>query len=405
VVVVTVRQRRALDADLADPELYRFGPPHDVFDALREYAPVRWQATPFGTPTGGFWSLTRHDDIASLSRNREDFTVIHGCAFPSVDRVTIKAQTMFNDAPVHTRLRRIATRSFTPRVIAHFETWIRTIVNDVLDTIATMDRFDFVHHVSEHIPGLVIADVLGVPRDRRQFIADTANNMVEAMINIDMDTQGTAKAAAPMFDYAFELRDLKRREPAEDVVTELVNAPEQLTDDEFKTFVILLVSAGFETTYTAMSQGMRLLVENPDIEAQVADQLAAGGIDLAVEEILRYTTPVREMARTAKHDTEIRGQKIAKDKMVVMWCVAGNRDPEVFENPHRFDAARSPNPHQSFGAGGAHFCLGAPMAHLEIRLLFEEIYARGMKFELNGEPVPHANHFMNRLRSLPLVQV
>lgn len=207
-----------------------------------------------------------------------------------------------------------------------------------------------------------------------------------------------------MSEYGFELRDLKRRQPAQDLISELVSSPEQLTDQEYKGFFLLLLMAGYETTHTLMAQGMRSILENESIAQQVAGQCSIGNTSGAVEEILRYVSPVNNMARCAKQDVVIRGERIAAGDLVVLWYAAGNRDPSVFHSPHLFDATRDPNPHMAFGGGGTHFCLGAHLARLEGRILFEELHRRGIKLELAGEPEQVPNMFINQLAKLPLAR-
>jgi cytochrome P450 len=393
----------ALDVDLSDVASWVDGPPHAVFDVLRGQDSIAWQPTA-GAPTGGFWSLTRFDDIVEVSRDRDRFTVTRGAAYPATDLETFGENMMLKDPPEHTRLRRIVSKGFSPRVVARFEHWVQDIVDETLDHIEGLDTFDFVDEVASVVPGLVIADILGVPRDKRRDIVSWANTMFAAYSNSVADPEGIARAGASLISYAFELQELKRSQPAEDIVSELVASPEQLTDDEFKSFFVLLLMAGYETTHTMMAQGMREIVENDAVARHVSTQVAGGNVGAVVEEILRFESPVNQMTRCANRDIEFRGQKIAEGDMVVMWYTAANRDPSIFSDPNVFDATRSDNPHQGFGGGGAHFCMGAHLARLEGRILFESLHERGITLRLAGEPQRIPNLFINQLGKLPVAR-
>jgi hypothetical protein len=235
----------ALEVDLSIASTYAVGPPHQVCDVLREHAPVKWQPAGEGTTTGGFWSLARFDDIAGVSRSKEAFTNQRGNTFPIVDRSTATTSFLRTGPPVHTRLRRVASESFTPRVVSRYETWVRDIVDETLDRIEPLDVLDFLSVVASFIPALVIAEVLGVPRQRRVDVVNLTDALFAAVSSQLQDKGAYARAAAPFFEFAFEMREMKRRRPGEDVVPELVNSPEQLTDDEYKDYFMTLVTAGF----------------------------------------------------------------------------------------------------------------------------------------------------------------
>jgi cholest-4-en-3-one 26-monooxygenase len=401
--MVTVSASQARDVDLSDLSTWIDGPPHSVFEALRASAPVHWQPVEAGSHNGGIWSLTRYEHIAEVSRDKENFTITRGTAFPVTDIETFKEQMMQKDPPEHTRLRRIVSRGFSPRVVALFDTWVRDIVSDTLDRIESMDTFDFVAEVEAAVPALVISQVLGVPRERRADIYNWANGNFAAYVDAH-DPDSNAKTAAAMIEYGFELRELKRNHPGDDIVTGLVNSPEQLTDEEYKGFFVLLLMAGFETTHTLMAQGMRAILENDYIADQVASQCNNQNSGGVVEEMLRYVSPVNEMVRCAKRDVVIGDQLIPEGDMVVMWYVSANRDPSVFDNPNMFDASRDPNPHMGFGGGGVHFCIGSHLARLEGRILFEELHRRNIRLRLAGDPIQPPNMFVNQLATLPVAR-
>jgi cholest-4-en-3-one 26-monooxygenase len=399
--MVDMTGRSAIDTDLSTPATWAAGPPHDVFDELRVNAPVHWQPVLAGAPNGGFWSLSRYQDIMDVSRDKEHFTITRGAAFPVTDTESFSEQMMQKDPPEHTRLRRIVSRSFTPRVVGMFETWIREIVVQLVEQLKSVDSFDFVTEVAAVVPALVISDILGVPRDRRHDIVRWANANFAAYIDAE-DLESNAESASEIIAYGFELREEKRRRPGNDIISALVESQEQLTDQEYSNFFLLLLMAGFETTHTMMAQGMRAMLEEKAIGDQVEGLCARSESAAVVEEILRYVSPVNEMVRCATTDVTIGSQRIPAGDMVTMWYVSANRDPSVFDKPQVFDATRNPNPHMGFGGGGTHLCIGAHLARLEGRILLEEMSSRGLRLKLDGDPVQVPNMFLNQLGALPV---
>jgi len=392
---------------LIDPQTWRAGVPHTLFDALREQEPISWNEP----ETGGYWSLTRHKDIAQVSKDHERFTVERGDLYPRPNAETLAVQRdmlTLIDPPNHTRLRKLAAKSFTPRVIAKLEEWVREVIRGVLTDVSDKSEFDFMHDVAARIPGLVIASMLGIGDENgRETIVSCATD-VFAMDQPDgqeRHVRGLQNLAA----FLFQVREDKRAHPGDDIMSALNEARDDngqaLTDMEYVKFVSLLTLAGFETTHTLMGQGMRILLEEPRINDVVREAVENDATRDAVEELLRVVCPVNYFARTAKEDVQIGDQVIKEGEMVLQWFAAANRDPEVFLNPHEFDLNRTPNPHMAFGGGGVHHCLGNHIARLETKILLEEMYSRQMKLEIAGEPRRGANIFVNQILSLPVRHV
>jgi cholest-4-en-3-one 26-monooxygenase len=311
---------------------------------------------------------------------------------------------MWNDPPRHTRIRGLASRGFSTRVVARFEDWVRETVVDILDRLPVGETFDAVDVIAAELPAQVIASVMGVPAEDRHRIVDWANDIFAREEPGGMER--AQRALGEVYAYADTLRDIKRREPAADMITDLSNAEYDgvpITDSEFEQFVMSLLIAGFETTHTLIAQTLRLMCEDPGIDAEVRAATPVDGGRSAVEELLRWITPAMQMARVATRSVPLRDVEVAPGDMVVMWYVAANRDPAVFEDPHTFRAARTQN-HASFGAGGPHFCIGQQLARLEGRILLQELVRRDVRFHLAGPPVRRPTVFINALASLPVRQ-
>ncbi|WP_009480557.1 cytochrome P450 [Rhodococcus sp. JVH1] len=389
---------------LTDPQTWVPGVPHEAFDLLREHGGISWVEP----PTGGYWALTGYDEIAAVSKDHDRFTVEQGSFYPRPAPEVLDSQRgmlLLMDPPDHTRLRRMVSKSFTPRVVSKFNTWIRDVVVQILDEIPETESFDFISVVAARIPGLVIASILGIDEEKdRELIVDCANDIFA--IDAPDGPERHVRAQERLAQYVVELRDHKRLYPGDDMVTSLIDARDEngelLTDQEYVKYIALLVLAGYETTHTLLGQTMLAMIKHPEIADQLQAAVADGGSSGAVEELLRFVTPVNYFSRTATEDVELSGCRIRKGDEVVLWYTAGNRDPKVFPEPHRFDPTRSPNMHMAFGGGGVHHCMGNHVARLEVRLFLEEVFARGLKFELAGEAVRGANIFANQLKSLPI---
>jgi cholest-4-en-3-one 26-monooxygenase len=390
--------------ELTDPETWRAGVPHELFDAQREQEPLAL----LEPGTGPYWSLTRHADIAAASRDHEHFTVTRGSYYPLPTPEVLESQRgmlLLMDPPDHTRLHRLVVKSFTPRVVSKFDGWVREVVIGVLDSVADRSEFDFIPDVAAQIPGLVTAAMLGIPDAAdRQVVVECAKDVfaIDAPDGHERHIRGQQRLAALIMRLLAEKAD----NPDGDLISSL-NAVRsandgQLSEIECVKYLALLTLAGFETTHTLLGQAMRLMMEDASIAAKVRAAYEADNTSGAVEELLRFVSPVNYFARTATADVELGGRTIAEGDVVVLWYAAGNRDPEIFPDPHTFDPTRSPNRHMAFGGGGIHHCMGNHVARLEIRIFLEEFFRRGEVLVPGGEAVRGANMFVNQLVSLPV---
>jgi cytochrome P450 len=401
-----------MDIDLVNPDLYANGGiPHEQFRWLRENAPV-YRHHGDGAGETDFWAITRFDDVVHVSRHPEIFSSHEKLALfpePSQEQLAMQRMMMLNqDPPEHTRKRSIVNRGFTPRTIGKLEDHIRVICDGLIDEIAGRGEADFVHDISAPLPLYVICELLGAPPEDREKIFDWSNRLI-AQDDPDFrapEDDGMA-AATELYAYANELAVRRREEPRDDIVTKLLqqHGGEELSVDEFDLFVMLLTVAGNETTRNAASGGMLAFFENPEQWQRLLDERAAGGDRLSgtfPDEIVRWVTPVNLFKRTALQDTEIRGQRIAEGDKVVVFYSSANRDEDVFTDPFAFDIGRDPNPHIGFGGGGPHFCLGAHLARLELRVLFETLLARMPGITQTGDARRLRSNFINGIKEMPV---
>jgi len=403
------------DLDLTDARIFKQGFPHDVFTTLRREAPVYWQAFPPGFPgehDPGFWVLSRYADVQATNRDAELFCSYDGpqLAIQPAMRGTMLV-TM--DGRDHVRQRRLISAGFTPRMVGRLETQTRKWAVSIVERALERGTCDFVQDVAYQLPMHMIADIVGIPLDDREWLFGLTK---ELLAGSDTDHVASADAflaiQVQMFEYAHELGRRKRAEPQDDVWT-LLATVEIETDDgertalgetELDMFFFLLTIAGSETTRNAISGGLIALVEHPDQLAALRSDPDA--MRPAVEEILRWTSPVAYFARRATRATEIRGVPIAEGDRITLWYPSANRDEEAFEDPFRFDITRTPNNHVAFGGGGPHFCLGANLARHEIAIMFEELLARTTDIEILAPPTHSGltidNPVLGAVRELPV---
>jgi len=387
--------RRSPEADLTESALYAGGFPHEIFTALRHHGPVAWQAFPDGFPGShdpGFWVLSKHEDIQMVSRNPELFSAFDGPQLSHQPEIA-GAMLVSMDGPDHVRQRRLISAGFTPRVVKQLERQIRVWAETIVDRALDQGECDFVSDVAYKLPMHVIADIVGIPLEDRDWLFTMTNEFLQSGLPEDpVAPEEYLGVQMQMFEYAQKLGQDKREHPQDDVWT-LLSTVEVDTEDgeptalsplELDLFFLLLTVAGSETTRNAVSQGLVALLEHP---AQL-DRLRhdPGSTPLAVEEVLRWSSPVAYFARRARRDTEIRGVPIAEGDRVTMWFPSANRDEDVFSDPFLFDIGRSPNPHLAFGGGGVHFCLGAHLARRELATLLDVLLERSARIELAGEP-------------------
>ena len=401
--------------DLFSPEPFRGGFPHEAFTRLRHEAPVSWLDIPDdfeGQHDPGFWLLTRHADVQAANRDTELFSATDG------PQLSLRPEMSGNmlvsmDGRAHLRQRKLISAGFTPRMVSRLEEKARGWAVSILDAALERGRCDFVQDVAYQLPMHMIADIMGIPVEDRARVFDLTLEFLQAG-NPDAPASREAQLATQvqMFQYAQELGRKKRDQPEDDVWTILSTVEVEgadgkrtaLSEVELDFFFLVLTIAGSETTRNAISAGLVALLESPEQLEALRREPAA--LPVAVEEILRWTSPVSYFCRRATRDTEVRGVPIAKGDRVTLWYPSANRDEEVFDESFRFDVARSPNPHVAFGGGGPHFCLGANLARFEIRVLFEELLARTREIELLAPPtygpLGISNPVLLALKELPV---
>lgn len=390
--------------ELYDPAIYEQGVPHDAFRVLRKEAPVSWQTEPTGR---GYWAVTKYADVVEIGKDPGRFSSWRGGTniedYPEEDLDLIRMMMVNMDPPQHAKFRRIAATGFTPRMVARLEPKIRRVTNEVLDVVAKQGSCDFVRTIAAELPLIVIAELMGIPVEDRVRVFDWSNRLIGFS---DPEFQTTPEdgklAAMEMWAYGSELAEKRKGSTGEDLVSVVSNAVvdgEKLSDMEFVSFFLLLAVAGNETTRNAISGGMVALSEHPEERKRlVADPSL---MTSAVEEILRWVAPVMYFRRTAARDTELRGVKIKENDKVVMYYPSANHDEDVFPDADRFDVGRSPNDHLSFG-GGEHFCLGASLARLEIRVMFEELLRRFPDMAVSGKIRRLRSNFINGYKEIPV---
>jgi len=389
-------------AGLLDPDRFLAGPPHDLLDELREIGAERTGEGPTGTP---LTSAFRASDIAAVSKDPGTWSSWEGGIFPHPDQVNHldlnRNLLLFMDPPEHTKYRKILQTAFVPHAVSQLEGRIRAIVSEVLDEAFAHRSFDFVAAVSVPIPLRVLADLMGLPGDDIPQLLDWTDRIEESQRSTE------PAASTPVMEEmaAYLLAQIERQKAAgaDSLVTTLAAAEvdgETLTDIEILVFFALLVFAGNDTTRNTLSAGMLALLEHPDqLDLLRREPERITG---AVEEILRWTTVVEYFCRTAKTDAEVAGCPVAGGEKVMLWYASGSRDPELNDDPHRFDVTRPEPRHMAFGGGGRHFCLGAGLARLELRVALEEILARTASIEPAGTPARLRSNWANALTSLPV---
>ena len=401
--------------DLTNPAEFAHGIPQAAFTAMRERDGLSWVE---GTDSqAGFWNVTRHADVVTVSRDTDTYSSAIGHIQMydiDEDALDARASMIDMDPPIHTRLRRLVSAAFTPRVVQSYQDAIRIRVNEALDNLETAGGGEWMKLVARPIPIGVICDILGVPETDHNYMTELSDHLVAGTSSepLPADAYGNttelrllpfnSPAAHGVNEDARELAKLRRSNPGDDLVTKLLEAEvdgEKLTESEFSNFFRLMIFAGNETTRSSMGHLALNLVEFPDEFSRVrADPKL---ISTATEEVIRYSSAILYFRRTATRDCELNGTAIAKGEKIVMWYAAANFDPEVFDDPLRFDAGRpTPPPNVAFGGGGAHFCLGASLARLEIAILIEELLRRDITLEVVGEPTFIDSNFVNGLESV-----
>ena len=411
------------DADIADPDTYTSGVPHATFLRLRHDDPVSWWDEDHAGGRG-FWAVTRHADLLKVSRDVGTFSSAQGIRLEEMDAEETEARrTMMElDPPEHTAYRRLVSKPFSRREVYAYEQAIRTLARAVVEeALAGEPSFDFVDRIAKQLPMRMLGTLLGVPEDDGPWLVEQGDALLgntdpefttHPVGLVDTDEFRLMPFRSPagieLFRYAQEQARRRRDHPTDDVISDLL-APkidgDVLSEHEFNNFFTLLVAAGNDTTRYTMTAGMKALIERPDQLAELRDGIVAGDTDLvtsAVEEILRWSTVTMHFRRTATADTELAGRTIRAGDKVVIWFVSADYDDEVFADPFTFDLRRSPNPQVAFGLMSPHLCLGAQLARMEIKVLFEELLPRLADVRIDGPIDRLRSNFIAGIKRLPV---
>jgi cytochrome P450 len=404
------------DLDLADPDSYVERVPFEWFDYLRREHPVFWHEEP--APNHGFWAVTRYDDLVAVHMDWETYSSeIGAVGLEELDekQLRIRKTMLETDPPRHRELRNICNKRFSARAVGKYEDFIRDVARRVLDRALEKEEFDFVAEISRELPIRFLCAIFEVPQDDAPQLIEWGDALIgnqdpeySAAVVDQVDTeeykylQFRSPIALKVFEYAERQREECLEDPRDDVLTALSVAQSEgiLSERDFVNYFALLMIAGNETTRHTISHGMLALIENPEQMRALTEDRSL--MPVAVEEILRWATPVLHFRRTATRDAELEGVKIRKGDKVVTWYISANFDETAFPDPYRFDITRQPNDHVTFGPGGPHFCLGAHLARLETRILFEELLPRLQSIELTGPVVRMRSNFVNGIKHMPI---
>ena len=387
-----------------------------AFATLRAENPVPWsneQPPPVeGLPQGpGYWSLTRHADILEASRNPQVYCSSKGAT--SIADLPPQFSEFFGgminmDDPRHGRQRRIVSRGFTPRALGKLEESVSRRADAIVDRVIERGECDFVNDIAAPLPLEIIIDLMGIPESQTEMVFRNTN-VILGLGDPEFNSDPAAiipralGAGGELAALMKEMAEDRLKNPTDDLTSQILNAELEdgaLTGDELASFFVLLVVAGNETTRNAISHGMKALCDYPDQRAKWAADFE-GVAGTAVEEIVRWASPVIFMRRTCTQDTVLGGQAMKEGDKVVLWYNSANRDEAVFENPYQFDVTRTPNEHVGFGGPGPHFCLGANLARREIKVMFERIFRRLPDLEITGEPDLLKSNFIHGIKRMP----
>lgn len=403
---------------LADLDLFANGAPWDVFDDLRVNNPVSWNEEE--APNHGFWAVTRYHDIVDVLRDTETFSSEVGAVnLEELDQsqIEIRKSMLERDGSRHRALRKLLQHQFTPKALAVYESFLRGVTANTLDTALAKNEFDFVDEVAADFPIRVLARLLDVPEEDTDQLIAWGNRMVgntdpESADVLASDPESEkyrdlpfrSPAALEVFEYGFNLANQRRGGNGTDLVSMLVNQTPidgiPVDDRDFRNYFLLLVVAGNETTRHTISHTMNHLMRNPDQVAILREDPSK--IEWAVEEFLRMASPVYHFRRTATKDTVLNGRDIKAGDKVVTFFASGNRDYEIFDDPYTFDVQRRPNEHMAFGRGGPHMCLGNSLARMEIKIMFEDLLSRDVELEPAGEIDYLRSNFVHGIKRFPV---
>jgi cytochrome P450 len=385
-----------------------------AFAELRRGRPIAFHEEPEVPGLGrgpGFWSLTRHADVMEVSRNGQLFSSARG-GVNIIDQPESLAELFGSmiamDDPRHARLRRIVSHGFTPARLRNVVAEVERAAVEIVDAVVDRGRCDFVTDVAAMLPLKIICDMMGIPASEYRYVFDRTNIILgatdpEYVADLTLAIGAILQAGQELATLAEDLAAFREKQPTDDLTSVLIHAEidgERLTKQEIGSFFVLLTAAGNETTRNAISHGMKALSDHPAERRRWMDDFDSIA-PTAVEEIVRWATPVIHFRRTATADTTIGGQPIRAGEKLVMWYCSANRDEAVFTEPERFDVGRTPNDHVGFGGPGPHFCLGAQLARREISVMFRELFRRLPDIEVAGEPAYLASNFINGIKHLP----
>jgi len=386
--------------DLLSPASFAAGHPFDQYTWLRDNDPVHWHDEPDGV---GFWVVTRYEDVKSVSRDTAVFSSSPTIMIPDSEGIEVGDYTMMltMDPPRHTRYRKLVSPRFVRPAALRMRAGIERLAAEIVDGVADRDEFDLVEDVAGLLPSYVIAELIGIPRQDGVELYRLTEAIHAAP---ESQPEGAALAAViEMFTYAQQVWEDKHSNPGDDLASALVTAEvdgHRLDQLDFQLFFLLLVDAGGDTTRNLVASGMDALLAHPDQRAILTDDL--NRLPTAIEEMLRWTSPVIYMRRTATANTEVRGQQIKEGEKVVVYYGAANRDPRIFDDPDRFDVTRTPNEHLAFGGGGPHHCLGAHVARVEIEAMFAQLLTRLPDLEKAGDTEWLPSNFISGPKHLPV---
>jgi cytochrome P450 len=411
------------DADIADPDTYTAGVPHATFRRLRRDDPVSWWAEDHAGGRG-FWAVTRHADLLTVSRDVARFSSARGIRLEEMDPEETEARRtlMELDPPDHTAYRRLVSKPFSRREVYAYEHAIRLLARQVVEeALSAGTQFDFVDRIAKQLPMRMLGRLLGVPDDDGPWLVERGDALLG---NTDpeftthpvglVDTEEfrllpfRSPVGLELFKYAQEQARQRRAHPTDDVISDLLRPKvdgETLSEHEFNNFFTLLVAAGNDTTRYTMAAGLKALIERPASLAELRDAIDERNDDLvasAVEEILRWGSVTMHFRRTATGDTTLGDREIRAGDKVLIWFVAANFDEEAFADPYTFDLHRTPNPQVSFGLMSPHLCLGAQLARMEIKVLLEELLPRLADIAIDGPVDRLRSNFIAGIKRLPV---
>ena len=394
-----MRSNQIAELDLTDGSLYRQGFPHELFRELRDAGPVHRHPmvrlmTNVHDGDVQFWSVVAHAEIARANRDWQTFSAHDGPGIAPTHAARRGHTIVSMDPPEHSRVRRLISAGFTPRMIAELEAHVSRRADQIVNAAAARGTVEFVSEVAYQLPMHVIADIMGIPDEDRPWVFTRTDTMLRALDPTSgLDPGDRLAAERDLFDYAQRLSAEKRDRPGDDIWTVLTQAevatddgdPTSLSELELDMFFIILTLAGSETTRNAISQGVMALVAHPDQMRTLRDDPSV--LASATDEMIRWASPVLYFGRTATRDVELGSASIRAGDRVVLWYPSGNRDEGAFAAPFQFDIRRNPNPHVSFGGGGPHYCLGANLAKKEVSVIVRALLDRFRRIEVTGDPV------------------